>query len=91
MLTLFLLLPAAGAGLIAVAGGRDGSRAKWIALVFSALAFAVSVLIFSRPEPGVDGSQFGDAVRWSRPSEYSLKSRRRRTASAWSSSAATPR
>ncbi len=66
MLTLFLLLPAAGAGLIAVAGGRDGSRAKWIALVFSALAFAVSVLIFVRLDTGVDGYQFVDEFEWIR-------------------------
>ena len=64
MLTLFLLLPAAGAGLLAVTGKEQEHHAKWIALIFSGLAFAVSVLIFVRFDPDVPGYQFVDRFDW---------------------------
>ena len=64
MLTLFLLLPAAGAGLLAVTSREQEHQAKWIALIFSGLAFAVSILIFVRFDPNVAGYQFVDRFDW---------------------------
>ncbi|MSQ41944.1 MAG: NADH-quinone oxidoreductase subunit M [Dehalococcoidia bacterium] len=64
MLTLFLLLPATGAALLAITRRADEARAKWIALIFSSLAFALSVLIFVRFDPDIAGYQFVDRFTW---------------------------
>ena len=72
MLTLFLLLPAVGAGLLALTPSEKKQEARIIALSFSGLAFAVSVLIFVRfmlalhSDAGVEGYQFVDRFEWIR-------------------------
>ncbi len=64
MLTLFLLLPLAGA-LIAIAlpTNREG-EAKIIALAFSGLALAVSIVMYVVFDRGVEGYQFVDRFEW---------------------------
>ncbi|MPZ98809.1 MAG: NADH-quinone oxidoreductase subunit M [Dehalococcoidia bacterium] len=66
MLTLFLLLPLAGAVLALILPKEREQDAKWIALVFSGLAFAVSILVFVRFDPSVEGYQFVDRFEWIR-------------------------
>ena len=73
MLTLFLLLPLVGAALLAVTPNERKQEARWIALGFSGLAFAVSVAIFVRfmmllySDAGVEGYQFVDRFVWINP------------------------
>ena len=70
MLTLFLLLPLVGAAMLAVTPNERKQEARWIALGFSGLAFAVSVVIFVRfmmllySDAGVEGYQFVDRFVW---------------------------
>ena len=64
MLTLFLLLPVAGAILaLFLPKGRDGD-AKWIALLFSGAAFAVSIAVFALYDAHTAGYQFVDRFDW---------------------------
>ncbi|MEE8422485.1 MAG: NADH-quinone oxidoreductase subunit M [Dehalococcoidia bacterium] len=70
MLTLFLLLPLGGAAMLAVTPEARKEEARWIALIFSSLAFAVSAVIFVRfllalhSDSGVDGYLFVDRFTW---------------------------
>ncbi|MDP6605656.1 MAG: NADH-quinone oxidoreductase subunit M [Dehalococcoidia bacterium] len=70
MLTLFLLLPLGGAAMLAVTPNERKEEARWIALVFSSLAFAVSAVIFVRfmlelnSDAGVEGYLFIDRFAW---------------------------
>ena len=64
MLTLFLLLPAAGAGVLAITRNRPRAHPRWIALAFSALTFVVSVLIFVRFDADIVGYQFVERFQW---------------------------
>ncbi len=64
MLTLFLLLPLAGALLaIALPAQREG-EAKIIALCFSALNLAIAVVMYIVFDRGVEGYQFVDRFEW---------------------------
>ncbi|HJM88564.1 MAG TPA: NADH-quinone oxidoreductase subunit M [Dehalococcoidia bacterium] len=70
MLTLFLLLPIVGAAILAITPNEKKDEARWIALTFSGLAFAVSVVIFATfmsrlySDTGVEGYQFVDRFVW---------------------------
>ena len=64
MLTLFLALPLAGVAALAITRQQNEHRAKWIALLFSGLAFAVSIAIFVRFDADVAGYQFVDRFEW---------------------------
>ena len=64
MLTLFLLLPVAGALLaIALPTARE-AEAKIIALAFTALDLAVAVVMYVVLDRGVEGYQFVDRFEW---------------------------
>ena len=64
MLTLFLLLPLAGALLaIALPSHREG-EAKIIALAFSTLSLGVAVVMYVVFDRGVEGYQFVDRFEW---------------------------
>ena len=64
MLTLFLLLPAAGAAALLLTRRGPDSHAKWIALLFSGLALAVSVLIVVSFDRDAAGYQFVERFLW---------------------------
>ena len=70
MLTLFLLLPAAGALLLAVKRDMRDEEARWVALSFTTLAFVMSAAIFVRflaqlhSDTGAEGYQFVDRFVW---------------------------
>ena len=64
MLTLFLLLPVAGAVLALFLPKERDRDAKWIALLFSGAAFAVSAAVFVLFDAGVAGYQFADRFEW---------------------------
>ena len=64
MLTLFLILPIGGAVCAAFLPRHRDQDAKWIALVFSTLAFLVSIFVFWRLDRGIEGYQFVDRARW---------------------------
>ncbi|MFN8638901.1 MAG: NADH-quinone oxidoreductase subunit M [Dehalococcoidia bacterium] len=64
MLTLFLLLPAAGALSLLLLPEDERIPARVVALLFSGLAFAVSVLVFATFDPARTGYQFVQDVTW---------------------------
>ena len=64
MLTLFLLLPATGAAILLLLPERDRTETRLLALLFSALAFALSVIIFVRYDAAAGGYQFIDRFEW---------------------------
>ena len=66
MLTLFLLLPAVGAGVIATLPRAREHEAKVIALAFAAMTFALSVIIFIAFDPDEPGYQLVDRFEWIR-------------------------
>lgn len=68
MPTLFLLLPLVGAVLALFLPKERESDARWIALIFSTLAFAVSIVIFVLFDPDVVGYQMVDQFTWIEPS-----------------------
>ena len=72
MLTLFLLLPVTGAMLAMFLPREREHEARWIALLFSGLAFAVSIAIFIRFDSGVEGYQLVDSVEWIRVPGFSV-------------------
>ncbi|MDA0353668.1 MAG: NADH-quinone oxidoreductase subunit M [Chloroflexi bacterium] len=67
MLTLFLLLPVVGALLALFLPREREQDARWIALIFSTLAFAVSIVVFIWFDPSVDGYQMVDQFTWINP------------------------
>ena len=64
MLTLFLLLPVAGAILALFLPKEREQDAKWIALLFSGAAFAISIVVFALFNARVEGYQFVDTFEW---------------------------
>ena len=64
MLTLFLLLPAAGALMLLFFPEDERIKPRIVALIFSGLAFAVSVLVFALFDPSVEGYQFVQRFTW---------------------------
>jgi NADH-quinone oxidoreductase subunit M len=69
MLTLFLLLPVTGAVLSLLLPREREHEARWIALLFSTVAFAVSVVVFVRFDSSVEGYQFVDHFEWINPGQ----------------------
>ncbi len=67
MPTLFLLLPAVGALLALMLPRHREHEARWIALIFSTLAFAVSIIIFIWFDPDTPGYQMVDQFAWINP------------------------
>ena len=66
MLTLFLILPLAGALILLFLPTQRENEERWIALTFSGLAFLVSLVVFVRFDPSVEGYQFVDRFEWIR-------------------------
>jgi len=66
MLTLFLILPLAGALILLLLPTQRENEERWIALTFSGLAFLVSLVVFIRFDPSVEGYQFVDRFEWIR-------------------------
>lgn len=64
MLTTFLLLPVVGALLIAFLPKEREHEAKWIAVVFAALTFAVSLVVFVMFDRSEGGYQFVNSFEW---------------------------
>ena len=64
MLSVFLLLPAVGALILATLPRERARDARWVALFFSALNFIVGVAIFVRFDPDASGYQFVDRFEW---------------------------
>jgi len=64
MLTAFLLLPVAGAVVIALLPSARAQDARWVALLASGLAFALSILVFVRFDPDQAGYQMVDRFEW---------------------------
>jgi len=67
MPTLFLFLPAVGALLSLMLPRHREGDARWIALIFSTLAFAVSIVIFIWFDPDQAGYQMIDQFTWINP------------------------
>src|SRR5688572_25996953 len=66
MLTLFLILPLAGALILLLLPAQRENEERWVALTFSGLAFLVSIVVFVRLDPSVEGYQFVDRFEWIR-------------------------
>ena len=66
MLTTFLLLPLVGALVLLLLPEDERIPPRQIALLFSGLAFAVSIAVFLRFDTGVEGYQFVDSFEWIR-------------------------
>ncbi|MGE0134238.1 MAG: NuoM family protein [Dehalococcoidia bacterium] len=66
MLTAFLLIPAIGALVIALLPRGRAQDARWVALVASGLAFAISILVFVQFDRDQAGYQFVDRFEWIR-------------------------
>ena len=64
MLTTFLLLPLIGALFIAFLPREREHEARWLALIGSGLAFAVSILVFVLFDRQREGLQFVDTFAW---------------------------
>jgi NADH-quinone oxidoreductase subunit M len=66
MLTIFLLLPLVGAAAVAFLPRERQHDAKWVALIASGLAFALSIVIFINFDPDQAGYQMVDRFEWIR-------------------------
>ena len=66
MLSVFVLLPAVGALLIATLPRARSGDARWIALFFSAITFIVGIVIFARLDRAAEGYQMVDRFEWIR-------------------------
>ena len=66
MLTVFLLLPVAGAIVVALLPREREEQAKWVALIASGLAFLLALVIFVRFDPDQAGYQMVDRFEWIR-------------------------
>jgi NADH-quinone oxidoreductase subunit M len=64
VLTLFLILPAAGALTLLLLPEDDRIKPRIVALIYSGLAFAVSVLVFALFDTGHEGYQFVQRFVW---------------------------
>lgn len=62
-LTILIVLPLAGCGLVLTLGGSRQSLARWTAFGISVLEFGVSVLVFVQFEPSAR-FQFVESVSW---------------------------
>jgi len=66
MLTTFLLLPAVGALILLLLPEDERIRPRQVALLFSGLAFAVSIAVFVLFDTSVEGYQFVERFEWIR-------------------------
>ncbi len=66
MLSVFVLLPALGALLIATLPRARVGDARWIALFFSAVTFVLGLVIFARLDRAAEGYQLVDRFEWIR-------------------------
>ena len=69
MLSVFLLLPAVGALVVATLPRRRAGDARWVALFFAATEFALGVAIFAAFDGGDGGYQLVDRFEWIRAGE----------------------
>ncbi len=68
MLTLFLLLPLAGALMVLLLPREREHEAKWVALGFTGAAFVVSAIVFVMLDRNATGYQFTQQFEWVRAS-----------------------
>ncbi|GMU39151.1 MAG: NADH:ubiquinone oxidoreductase subunit M [Chloroflexota bacterium] len=73
MLTAFLLIPLGGAVMSAFLPKDRERDARWIALAFSLLAFAVSVVMFARFDRSAEGYQFVDSFDWIAAGDFTVQ------------------
>ncbi len=64
MLTTFLLIPLAGALMAAFLPAERERDAKWVALFFTSVAFAISVVVFVLFDTTAEGYQFVESFEW---------------------------
>ena len=64
MLSVFLLLPLVGALTVLTLPRERARDARWVALFFSAIAFVISIAVFLRFDPDVEGYQLVDRFEW---------------------------
>ena len=69
MLSVFLLLPAVGALVVATLPRRRAGDARWVALFFTALNFVLGAAIFAALDRSAEGYQFVDRFEWIRAGE----------------------
>ncbi|MDA0365832.1 MAG: NADH-quinone oxidoreductase subunit M [Chloroflexi bacterium] len=69
MLTLFILLPLAGAVMVLMLPQARAHEAKVVALLFAGAAFAVSIVAFVLLDRGAVGYQFVDRFEWIRAAD----------------------
>ena len=66
MLSVFVLLPAVGALIIATLPRARTGDARWIALFFSTVTFVLGIVIFARLDRAAEGYQLVDRFDWIR-------------------------
>ena len=66
MLSVFVLLPAVGALIIATLPRARTGDARWIALFFSTITFVLGIVIFARLDRAAEGYQLVDRFDWIR-------------------------
>ena len=66
MLSVFVLLPAVGALIIATLPRARTGDARWIALFFSTITFVLGIVIFARLDHAAEGYQLVDRFDWIR-------------------------
>ena len=66
MLSVFVLLPAVGALIIATLPRARTGDARWIALFFSTITFVLGIVIFARLDRAAEGYQLIDRFDWIR-------------------------
>ena len=64
MLSVFLLLPAVGALIIATLPRERAGDARWVALFFTAINFVLGIAIFIALDPDAEGFQLIDRFEW---------------------------
>ena len=64
MLSVFLLLPAVGALIIATLPRERAGDARWVALFFTAITFVLGIAIFIALDPDAEGFQLIDRFEW---------------------------
>jgi NADH-quinone oxidoreductase subunit M len=73
VLTFFLFAPAVGALLVLFLSREQEKHARYVALFFSLLAFAASILVFIRFDTSVEGYQFVNQFDWIAPQAAGFK------------------
>jgi NADH-quinone oxidoreductase subunit M len=73
VLTFFLFAPAVGALLVMMLSREQEQHARLVALFFSLLAFAASIIVFVGFDPDIEGYQFVDQFDWIAPEAAGFK------------------